>query len=48
MQTQCNIRKKKYFDCVRTIRPSVTMYTFVYYYTDVCDLTLIGIFFFYT
>ena len=27
MQTQCNIRKKKNFDCVRTIRPSVTMYT---------------------
>ena len=27
MQTQCNIRKKIFFDCMRTIRPSVTMYT---------------------
>ena len=25
-EAQCNIRRKK-IDCVRTIRPSVTMYT---------------------
>ena len=46
MKIQCNnffIKKKNYN--MRTIRPSSNHVYFVYYYTDVCDSTLIGIFF---
>ena len=44
MKTQCNT----FFfliDSVRIIRPSCNYVYLVYYYTNVCDLTLIGIFF---
>ena len=46
IKTQCNnfISKKKN-DSVRTIRPSCNYVYLVYYYTDVCDLTLIDTFF---
>ena len=37
--------KKKKIDNVRTIRPSCNYVYFAYYYTNVCDSTLIGIFF---
>ena len=46
MKTQCsNFLKKKKIDNVRTIRPSCNYVYFVYYYADVCDLTLIDTFF---
>ena len=31
---------------MRTIRPSCSYIYFVYYYTDICDSTLIGIYIF--
>ena len=40
-----NFISKKKNDIVRTIRPSCNYVYFVYYYTDVCDLTLIDTFF---
>ena len=46
MKIQCNnffIKKKNY--SMRTIRPSSYHVYFVYYYIDVCDSILIGIFF---
>ena len=50
MKTQCHnfILFKKKVDSVRTIRPSCNYIYFVYYYTNVCNLTLIDIFFFKT
>ena len=46
MKTQCNnLKKKKKFDNVRTIRPSCNYVYFAYYYKNVCDSTLIDIFF---
>ena len=46
MKTQCsNFKKKKKIDNVRTIRPSCNYVYFAYYHTNVCDSTLIGIFF---
>ena len=39
-----NLYKKKNYS-VRTIKPSCDHVYFVYYYTDVCDSTLIGIVF---
>ena len=48
MKTQCNIYIYIYIfliDSVRTIRPSCNYVNFVYYYIDVCDSTLIVIFF---
>ena len=47
MKTQCNnfIFFKKKFDSVRTIRPSCNYVYFVYYNTDVCDVTPLNIFF---
>ena len=47
MKIQCNnffIKKKKIYS-MRTIRPSSDHVYFVYYYIDVCDSILIGIFF---
>ena len=41
-------KKKKKIDSVRTIRPNCNYVYFVYYYTNVCNLTLIDIFFFKT
>ena len=47
MKTQYNnfILFKKKNDSMRIIRLSCNYVYFVYYYTDVCDLTLIDIFF---
>ena len=45
MKTQCNNFIFKKIDSVRTIRPSCNYVYFVYYHTDVYDLTLIDIFF---
>ena len=45
MKTQCNNLNKFFFDSVRTIKPSCNYVFFVYYYRDVCNSTLIGIFF---
>ena len=45
MKIQCNNFLIKKIYCVRTIRPNSNNLYFVYYYTDICDSTLIGIFF---